>query len=126
GVAPEELSNEVGLDNFEMTMKAGDELKAMYIIGEETAVSESNARETHEHFARLDFMVVEDMFVSTTAEYADVILPACASVEKEGTYVNTERRIQRFYEVMPPLGDSRPDWRILTGLAARMGHDWGY
>src|SRR5699024_1943108 len=46
--------------------------------------------------------------------------------EKEGTYVNTERRIQRFYEVMPLLGDCRPDWRILTGLAARMGHDWGY
>lgn len=126
GVAPEQLSNEKGLDNFEMTEKAGDELKAMYIIGEETAVSESNAHETHEHFSKLDFMVVEDMFVSTTAEFADVILPACASVEKEGTYVNTERRIQRFHEVMPPLGDSRPDWRILTELAKRMGHDWGY
>jgi formate dehydrogenase major subunit len=126
GVAPEALSNEVGLDNFEMTMKAGSDLKAMYIIGEETAASESNAHETHEHFSKLDFMVVEDMFVSATAEFADVVLPACASVEKEGTYVNTERRIQRFYEVMPPLGDSRPDWRILTDLAARMGHDWGY
>jgi formate dehydrogenase major subunit len=126
GVAPEQLSNEVGLDNFEMTLKAGDALKAMYIVGEETAVSESNANETHKHFSNLDFMVVEDMFVSTTAEFADVVLPACASVEKEGTYVNTERRIQRFYQVMPPLGDSRPDWRILTDLAKRMGYDWGY
>ncbi|HEX7369685.1 MAG TPA: formate dehydrogenase subunit alpha [Rhodanobacteraceae bacterium] len=126
GVAPEQLSNEKGLDNFEMTEKAGDELKAMYIIGEETAVSESNAQETHKHFSKLDFMVVEDMFVGVTASFADVVLPACASIEKEGTFVNTERRIQRFYEVMPPLGDSRPDWRILTDLAARMGHDWGY
>jgi formate dehydrogenase major subunit len=126
GVAPEQLSNEVGLDNFEMTMKAGGDVKAMYVIGEETAVSESNAHQTHDNFSRLDFMVVQDMFVSTTAEFADVILPAAASVEKEGTYVNTERRIQRFYQVMEPLGDSRPDWRILTELAARMGHDWGY
>ncbi len=126
GVAPEQLSDEVGLDNFEMVLGAGEDVKAMYIIGEETAVSDSNARSTHEHFSKLDFMVVQDMFVSTTAEFADVVLPACASVEKEGTFVNTERRIQRFYPVMEPLGDSRPDWRILTDLAARMGHDWGY
>ncbi len=126
GVEPEQLSDQVGLDNFEMVLAAGEDVKAMYIIGEETAVSDSNAQGTHEHFSKLDFMVVQDMFVSTTAEFADVILPACASVEKEGTFVNTERRIQRFYQVMEPLGDSRSDWRILTDLAARMGHDWGY
>lgn len=60
------------------------------------------------------------------AQFADVVLPGCPSVEKEGSFVNTERRIQRFYPVMPPLGDSRPDWLILTQLAARMGFDWGY
>jgi formate dehydrogenase major subunit len=69
---------------------------------------------------------VQDLFMSVTAEFADVVLPACASVEKEGTFTNTERRIQRFYRAMPPLGDSRPDWQILTDLARRMGHDWGY
>ena len=126
GVEPSRLSKEVGLDNFEMVLKAGSDVKAMYVIGEETAVSDSNANQTHEKFSKLDFMVVQDMFVSRTAEFADVVLPSCASVEKEGTFVNTERRIQRFYEVMPPLGDSRPDWRILTELAARMGHDWRY
>lgn len=64
--------------------------------------------------------------MSRTAEFADVVLPGAPSVEKDGTFVNTERRIQRFYEVLPPLGGCRPDWRILTDLAARMGHDWGY
>lgn len=127
GVQPEQLSKEIGFDNYEMVLKGcTGELKAMYIIGEETAVSDSNGQQTHECFSKLDFMVVQDMFVSRTAEFADVVLPGCASIEKEGTFVNTERRIQRFYEVMRPLGDSRPDWRILTDLAARMGHAWGY
>src|SRR5690606_23318728 len=71
-------------------------------------------------------MVVQDIFLSRTAQFANVVLPGCPSVEKDGTFVNTERRIQRFYEVMPPLGNSRPDWWILTELAKRMGHDWGY
>lgn len=70
--------------------------------------------------------MVQDLFLSRTAQFADVVLPGCPSVEKEGSFVNTERRIQRFYPVMAPLGDSRPDWWILTQLAARMGHDWGY
>lgn len=78
----------------------------------------------HRGFSKLDFMVVQDLFFSRTAEFADVVLPACPSVEKDGTFVNTERRIQRFHQVFPPLGQSRPDWQILTELAARMGHDW--
>ncbi len=98
----------------------------MYVIGEETAFSDADSANVHEGFASLDFLVVQDLFFSRTAQFADVVLPACPSIEKDGTFVNTERRIQRFYEAMPPLGDSRPDWRILTELAARMGHDWGY
>ena len=93
----------------------------MVVIGEETAVSDSNAVNTEHCFSELDFFVVQDIFLSRTAQFADVVLPASPSVEKEGTFTNTERRIQRFYEVMPPLGDSRPDWRILTELAA--AHD---
>jgi formate dehydrogenase major subunit len=123
----ESLPDKQGLASTQMIGHAlEDKLKAMFIVGEETAVSESNAGETHEAFKKLDFMVVMDIFLSWTAQFADVVLPGCPSVEKEGTFVNTERRIQRFYEVMPPLGDSRPDWKILTDLAARMGHDWGY
>ncbi len=127
GVAPERLSNKIGLDNFQMVLEAGNgKVKAMYVIGEETAISDSHAAHTQEALAGLEFFVVQDMFVSRTAEFADVVLPACASVEKEGTFTNTERRIQRFYQVMQPLGNSRPDWQILTDLARRMGYDWGY
>lgn len=125
GVPKERLSPKIGLDNYEMVLKAGN-LDAIYIIGEETAISDADIRNVHENFSKMKFMVVQDIFMGRTAEFADVVLPGCPSVEKDGSFVNTERRIQRFYEVMPPLGDSRPDWVILTELARRMGHDWGY
>lgn len=92
-------------------------IRAMYIIGEETAFSDAHTQNVHTGFTELEFLVVQDMFLSRTAQFADVVLPGCPSVEKEGTFVNTERRIQRFYEVLPPLGNSRPDWAILTDLA---------
>ncbi|SDB39493.1 formate dehydrogenase subunit alpha [Pseudomonas sp. NFACC13-1] len=127
GVVPERLSNKVGEDNFLMVQHAAEQkIKAMYVIGEETAFSDADTENVHEAFKKLDFMVVQDIFFSRTAQFADVVLPGCPSVEKDGTFVNTERRIQRFYEVFAPLGNSLPDWRILTELAKRMGHDWGY
>ncbi len=127
GVAPERLSNKIGLDNFEMVIEAHKgQVKAMYVIGEDTAISDADARNTQKAMTGLEFFVVQDMFMSRTAEFADVVLPACASVEKDGTFTNTERRIQRFHQVMPPLAGSRPDWQILTELARRMGHDWRY
>ena len=127
GVPKEQLSDKVGEGNFLMVQAASEnKLKAMYVIGEETAFSDADSHNVHSAFTDLDFLVVQDIFLSRTAEFADVVLPGAPSVEKEGTFVNTERRIQRFYEVLPPLGDCRPDWRILTDLAARMGHDWGY
>ncbi|MDV6319402.1 formate dehydrogenase subunit alpha [Chromohalobacter sp. HP20-39] len=127
GVDKETLPGEVGEGNFLMVQAAEKrDLKAMFVIGEETAFSDADTNNVHDAFSKLDFLVVQDMFVSRTAQFADVVLPACASVEKEGTFVNTERRIQRFYEVMPPLGESRPDWQILTKLAQRMGYAWDY
>jgi formate dehydrogenase major subunit len=127
GVDPEKLSGEAGADNFQMVQEAhSGKLKAMYVIGEETAFSDADSSNVHEAFSGLEFMVVQDIFMSRTAEFADVVLPGCPSVEKEGTFVNTERRIQRFYEVMPPLGQSRPDWKILTDLASELGHPWYY
>lgn len=127
GVPAERLSLKVGQDNFMMVELARKEvIRAMYVIGEETAFSDADAENVHQGFTNLDFLVVQDLFLSRTAQFADVVLPGCPSVEKEGSFVNTERRIQRFYPVMEPLGDSRPDWWILTQLAARMGHDWGY
>src|SRR5690606_28744265 len=73
-----------------------------------------------------DFFVVQDIFMSTTAEFADVVLAGAPSLEKEGTFVNTERRIQRLYQAMPPLGESLPAWKILTELSRKLGQDWGY
>lgn len=121
------LSLEIGADNFTMVQDADThKIRAMYIIGEETAFSDAHTQNVHSGFSGLEFLVVQDMFLSRTAQFADVVLPGCPNIEKDGTFVNTERRIQRFYEVMPPLGNSRPDWEILTDLARRMGHDWGY
>ncbi|MCI1028609.1 formate dehydrogenase subunit alpha [Pantoea dispersa] len=127
GVAPEALSDEAGLDNFMMVEDAHKQrVRAMYIIGEETAFSDADSTKVHEAFSRLDFMVVQDIFMSRTAQFADVVLPGCPSLEKEGTFVNTERRIQHFSPAFAPLGDSRPDWQILTDVAARLGHHWHY
>ncbi|MNU93312.1 putative formate dehydrogenase [compost metagenome] len=116
-----------GKDNIRMLddVEAG-ELKAMYLVGEDMAWVDSNANHVHEVLSRLDFFVVQDVFLSTTAEFADVILPAAPSLEKEGTFTNTERRVQRLYQVLEPLGDSKPDWWITSQIAKHMGFDWGY
>lgn len=127
GVDANALSAKPGLDNFLMVQHADEKkVRAMYIIGEDTAFSDADASKVHEAFSKLDFMVVQDIFMSHTAQYADVVLPGCPNLEKEGTYVNTERRIQHFSPAMAPLGDSRPDWQILCDLAARLGHPWSY
>lgn len=127
GVSPEALSDKVGADNFKMVKEAGEgKIRAMYITGEETAFADADSASVHDAFSRLDFMVVQDIFMSRTAEFADVVLPGAPSVEKEGTFVNTERRIQHFSPAMKPLGDCRPDWQIFTELAARLGHPWNY
>src|SRR5690606_26477697 len=97
GVEEDSLSLKVGADNFTMVQDADTEkIRAMYVIGEETALSDSHTNDVHDGFEKLAFLVVQDMFMSRTAQFADVILPACASLEKDGTFVNTERRIQRF------------------------------
>ena len=77
-------------------------------------------------FRKLDFFVVQDIFFSDTCQYADVVLPASPSLEKEGTFTSTERRIQRLYQVFEPLGESRPDWQIIQDIANRLGADWNY
>lgn len=121
------LSTNKGLDNHEMVDVVHDgKLKAMYVAGEDMAIVDANAQHVQAAFEKLDFFVVQDIFFSRTCEFADVVLPASPSVEKEGTFTNTERRIQRLYEVFPPLGDSRPDWLIHTELARAMGADWSY
>jgi len=116
-----------GLDNRMMIDAIYEgKLRAVFLVGEEIALVDANASYVQEALARLDFFCVQDLFFSTTARFADVVLAAAPSLEKEGTFTNTERRVQRLYRAMPPLGESRPDWEILTDLAARCGHAWGY
>ncbi|SFJ86413.1 MULTISPECIES: formate dehydrogenase subunit alpha [unclassified Bacillus (in: firmicutes)] len=121
------IPKEPGLNNIAMLIAAeAGKLRGMYVMGEEMALVDSNANHVQHILENLDFLVVQDMFLTKTARFADVILPAAPSLEKEGTFTNTERRIQRLYEVMPPLGDSKPDWWILQKVARALGANWNY
>jgi formate dehydrogenase major subunit len=121
------LPKEAGMNNHQMIEGIhGGTLKAMYIKGEEMGLVDSNINVVHDAYEKLEFLVVQDIFFSRTAEYADVVLPASPSFEKEGTFTNTERRIQRLYQVFEPMGDSKPDWQIITAIANRLGANWDY
>jgi len=122
-----EISPEYGYYTTQMFLAADDnDVRGMYIIGENAALSEPGINHTGEVLADLEFLVVQDLFVNETAEYADVVLPACSFVEKTGTFTNTDRTVQMVKQVMEPKGDSRPDWEILQDLANRMGREWDY
>ena len=101
-------------------------LKSLYIKGEDTITSDSNANYVGDALRKLEFLVVQDINFSETARYADLVLPAATSLEKDGTFTNTERRIQRIYKAFEPLGDSKPDWQILQLIANRLGAKWNY
>jgi len=121
------LPSTTGLDNHQMVeaIHAG-KLKAMYVIGEEMSIVDSNANYVSAAFEKLDFFVVQDIFFSNTCRYADVVLPGAPSLEKEGTFTSTERRIQRLYQVLDPLEGCRPDWRIIQDVASSLGARWNY
>jgi len=110
-----------GLAVTEMIEQAGDGIKAAYIIGENPALSEPDARHAQQALAKLDFLVVQDIFLSETAKIADVILPGASFAEKDGTFTNTERRVQRIRKAVELAGDSRPDWLATCQIAKRLG-----
>jgi formate dehydrogenase major subunit len=121
------LPTNKGLDNHEMIRAIHDgKLRCMYIKGEDTITSDANANDVESAFEKLEFMVMQEVNFSETCAYADVILPASPSLEKEGTFTNTERRIQRLYKALEPLGESKPDWEIIQLIANRMGAGWEY
>ena len=121
------LSSTKGLDNHEMVDAIHQgKLKSLYLEGEEMAVVDSNANHVAAAFAKLDFFVVQDIFFSATCRFADVVLPAAPSLEKEGTFTSTERRIQRLHQVFEPIPGSRPDWRITQDIANRLNANWNY
>jgi len=121
------LPTKEGLDNHQMidAVHAG-KLRSIYLKGEDTITSDSNAAYVGGALVKLEFLVVQDVSFSETARFADVILPASPSLEKEGTFTNTERRIQRIYRAMAPHGDSKPDWEIIQLIANRLGAGWSY
>ncbi len=103
------------------------ELRAVYVIGENPAQSEADHKHTIELLEGLDHLVVQDMFLTHTAEMADVVLPAAAGwCESEGTVTNSERRVQRVRAALEPPGQARDDIEIILELARRLGHDWHY
>lgn len=115
------LSPSIGLTLTEMFKKAYcREVKAMYIIGENPILSEPCSKHSECSLTELEFLVVQDMFLTETAKLADVVLPACSFAEKDGTYTNTERRVQLINKAIEPLGESKPDWEIVCGIAQKM------
>ncbi|MXV79909.1 MAG: formate dehydrogenase subunit alpha [Chloroflexi bacterium] len=107
------------------SMLSDDGVRCMYIVGENPLLTEPNLAHAHEAFAKLDFLVVQDIFMHETAELADVVLPAASFAEKEGTFTNSERRVQRVRQVIPPVGQSRADWEIVQDVARRTARRLG-
>ena len=103
----------------------GDGVRCMYIVGENPLLTEPNLAHAQEAFDQLDFLVVQDIFLHETAEQADVVLPAASFAEKEGTFTNSERRVQRVRQVIPPVGEARPDWEIVQEIASRTAQRLG-
>ena len=96
-------------------------IKAIYLIGENPVLSEPDIAHATEALERLEFLVVQDIFLSETAKLADVVLPGASFAEKDGTFTNTERRVQRLRKALEPVGDCRADWWITGELGKRMG-----
>lgn len=103
-----------------------DEIKAMYILGENPAMSDPDQHHARAALAKLECLVVQDIFMTETAWHADVILPAAAHAEKWGTYTNTNRQVQMARPVVDPPGEARADWELITELANRLGLNWPY
>ena len=122
-----DFSNEKGLTVTEIMDAVHDgDIKAMYILGENPAMSDPDVEHARDALAKLDHLVVQDIFITETANYADVILPASALYEKTGTVSNTNRQVQRVRPAVTPPGDAREDWWIEVELAKRCGLNWSY
>jgi formate dehydrogenase alpha subunit len=121
------LPAETGLTALEIMeqVKKG-EIKGMYIVGENPVLSFPNSRLIREILASLDFLVVQDMFLTETAKLANVVLPAASFAEKDGTFTNFEGRVQRVRKALAPLGESLPDWEIILRLADKLGSPMPY
>jgi predicted molibdopterin-dependent oxidoreductase YjgC len=122
-----ELACEAGMTLTEMfDAAAKKEVKAMYILGENPVLSDPDIKHIEEALKSLDFLVVQDIFLTETAAMADVVLPGVSFAEKDGTYTNTERRVQRVRRVIKPLKGTRQDWQIISDVSTALGHQMSY
>ncbi len=117
-----QLSNRPGVTVTEIAdaIYRGD-IKGLYVMGENPMLSEPHLKHTERAFEQLEFLVVQDIFLSETAWLADVILPAAAFAEKDGTFTSTERRVQRITQALLPPGEAKADWQIISALSEKMG-----
>jgi formate dehydrogenase alpha subunit len=120
GVKPEELATVPGLKVTEMA-RDGSPVRALFIMGENPIISDPDIAHAEAWFAHVEFLAVQDLFLTETARYADVVLPGASFAEKTGTYANTERRVQLAHQAIDPPGEARADWEILVDLSNRIG-----
>ncbi|MCG2777232.1 MAG: formate dehydrogenase subunit alpha, partial [Desulfobacterales bacterium] len=122
-----DLDGNPGLTLTEMFEAAHEgRIKAMYIVGENPMLSEADLWHARRALAKLDLLVVQDLFLTETAQMADVVLPAASFAEKDGTFTNTERRVQRVRKATEPPGEAKLDWEIISEVAARLGYPLAY
>ncbi|HHN81806.1 MAG TPA: formate dehydrogenase subunit alpha [Methanomicrobia archaeon] len=120
----ESIPETPGLTVVELLNEAADgRIKCMYIMGENPMISDPDISHVREALDALDFLVVQDIFLTETAELADVVLPGASFLEKDGTFTGTDRRVQRVRKAIEPIGSSKPDWVIISELARLMGSD---
>jgi formate dehydrogenase major subunit len=121
------LSDQPGFTTAEITHAVLDgHVHGLYCMGENPFLADPDVNRVREALTNLDFLAVQDIFLTETAEFADVILPASSFMEKTGTYTNTDRRVQMGHPVRALPGEARQDWQILRDLAVRLGHEWRY
>lgn len=120
GVDPESMSLAPGLKVTEMA-RTGSPTRALYIMGENPIISDPDIAHAEAWFREVEFLTVQDLFLTETARYADVVLPGASFAEKTGTFVNTERRVQLSEQAIEPPGSARADWQILVDLSRRVG-----
>jgi len=121
-IEPGGLNRRPGLTTTEILSSVGSPggVRSLYVMGENPMMSEPNLNATREHIEQLEFLAAQDLFINETGAYADVFLPAASWAEKEGTFTNTDRRVQRVRQALPARGLSRPDWVIVCELAQRI------
>jgi len=116
-----------GLTVTETVEMAGQgKIKGLYIIGENPLISDPDLNHAEKSLKKLEFLVVQDIFLTDTARLADVVLPSCSFAEKDGTFTNTERKVQRVRKAVNPPGQARQDWEIICDLSSRMGYPMAY